>query len=119
VRRRRRLWLHLAEAIVKRLLIAAAAVALAACSAPDRGEVTDREFEPAHTTMESHQSCLTDSKGRQTCTTQYQPRYYGDSWTIEITDHKADESGWRDVTPEEYDRCQIGDEWPECGKPEA
>ena len=39
-----------------------------------------------------------------------------DRWEIEITDSRG-ESGWRELTQTDYERCNLAEVYPECTDP--
>ncbi|MEC4838155.1 hypothetical protein R2360_00190 [Mycobacteroides chelonae] len=50
------------------------------------------------------------------CTTNYVPIDHPETWTLKLDD--GSRKGQRDVTEQGYNRCLIGETWPDCEQPE-
>jgi ABC-type glycerol-3-phosphate transport system substrate-binding protein len=94
------------------LALAALALALSACAAPEKGEVYARYFYPAYDWVQMVCSAYNKNGG---CAVnipviQHEP----DRWQLGLRD--GDDEGSRDVTQREYERCHNGDQYPGCGR---
>lgn len=99
------------------LSIGTVALCLAACGpAPmERGIVTGGEHHPQWTEMLPITTC---SGGKTPiCTTNFVPIVHPETWTLKLDD--GTRKGQRDVTEQGYDRCLIGETWPDCEQPEG
>lgn len=96
---------------MKRFLVSVAAIALllVGCSAPESGRVVGKNFDPAHSTPSTTTNCVGTGTERR-CYSSVSQQYHGNSWRLKLDN--GQDSGWREVTPEEYDRYQVGDQYP-------
>jgi hypothetical protein len=86
--------------------LAVLSLGLVAC-APESGEVVDRDYSPAWFTTST--SCTTSGNVR-VCTPI--TTHYPESWSLRLDD--GENRGWREVDPDEYGACHIGDHYPDC-----
>lgn len=86
--------------------VAGLAAVLAGCSATlDTGTVIDRDYSDAHCTT----SLMPVGKGGLIPITNCYPK----TWTLRLRNVDGDE-GDAGVSAVAFDRCQIGDHYPEC-----
>lgn len=99
----------------RHLSIGTVALCLAACGpAPmERGIVTGGEHHPQWTETLPITTC---SGNPPICTTNYVFIDHPETWTLKLDD--GTRKGQRDVTEQGYDRCLIGETWPDCEQPE-
>ena len=106
-----------------RAILAVLLIILTACNkAPSHGIVTDADYTAAWVQFipgnAPTSSC--DSKGRCTSTAGTPDRFipWPAKWELEITNEK-NESGWREVTQLDYERCNLLEKFPECTDPKS
>ena len=98
--------------------VAALAISVAGCSnPPERGVVTDANYTPAWIQVIPGTPPIC-SGNPPICTpgTPMQIIPWPDRWAIEITDSRG-ESGWRELSEDEYNRCNLAEVYPECTDP--
>ena len=96
--------------------VAALAISVAGCSnPPERGVVTDANYTAAW--IQVIPGMTTCAGNPPICTTTpMQVIPWPDRWEIEITDSQGN-SGWRELSEDEYNRCNLAEVFPECTDP--
>jgi hypothetical protein len=89
-------------------VVAAGVLAVVGC-APESGEVVGRDYSPAW--MSTTTQCTTSGRV-QVCSPQV--IHYPESWNLRLDD--GQDTGWVSVTDDEYDRCHVGDHYPDCAQ---
>ncbi|QZE10365.1 hypothetical protein SEA_SCOOBYDOOBYDOO_14 [Mycobacterium phage ScoobyDoobyDoo] len=80
---------------------------------PEQGEVKDHSYHPAWT--EYHPGGTTcDPNGTNCRFTPPSQTYHPERWELDLYDLDGDH-GWRQVDPGSFERCAIGDWYPDCG----
>lgn len=110
---------------MKRIAIAAgAALLLAGCGdhpVPEHGTVTDAKFTPAWTQVIPGTPPMCSGSGTSFTCTPGMPMQvipWPDAWGLEITDlNNHDWKGTVEVSHDVYDRCNLGELWPDCSDP--
>ncbi|MFE6967212.1 hypothetical protein ACFVAJ_19165 [Agromyces sp. NPDC057679] len=97
--------------IITAALIAAAAIALTACSTIDAGEITAKKFEPEHTY--TTYSCVQYDKNGICKIQMPQQNHVEDRYRFNLED--GDQTGWVYVPQSTYDEYQVGD-WYGAGE---
>jgi hypothetical protein len=106
---------------MKRLAITMiAGLALVGCAKPPvEGYVIDGEYTPAW--IQIIPGSTTCSGNPSTCfTTSAQIIPWPDSWRLKLQNTRSDDrdkTGWREVTQLDYERCNIGERFPDCTDP--
>ncbi|WP_160051179.1 hypothetical protein [Nocardiopsis sp. FR26] len=100
---------------MSRRLAAAAVVVLATVGcAPEAGEVVGRDYDEAYTYITEQCSYTTLPNGQSTRSCVPVTRYADESYRLRLDDGEA--AGWRSVPAGEYDRCHVGDHYPDCAR---
>lgn len=98
--------------------VAALAISVAGCgNPPERGVVTDANYTPAWVQIIPGTPPV--CSGNPPICTPGMPMQvipWPDRWEIEITDTRG-ESGWRELSEAEYERCNLAEVYPECTDP--
>lgn len=104
---------------MKRLAILLA-LALVGCGKPPvEGYVIDGDFTPAW--IQFIPGSTTCSGSPATCITS-PPTFipWPDRWSLELrntANDDRDETGWREVSERDYERCNVGERFPDCTDP--
>lgn len=116
---------------MKRIVILLALVLVGCSKPPVEGYVIDGDYQPAWTQFipgtPPSQSC-SGGYGNvpRTCTwspgTPPQWIPWPPRWELELQNTRNDDrdkTGTREVTREVYERCNVGEKFPDCGNPDA
>lgn len=100
---------------MKKMVLLLVAVILTACGQKlTEGDVFEKEFHPAHTSVQPQTVVHSDGKSTTTSIIMVS-HYYPDSWSIGIQAYDAEAKKWiRDtywVSKEAFDTVEIGNYW--------
>lgn len=93
---------------MKRLFVLV--LALAACSAPESGTITEKDHRDAFTTYTTQCSVYISGTCRSYTTV---PVRHAESWRIRLCE--GDDCGWRQVPESEWETIEVGDHWELAG----
>lgn len=100
----------------KIIAVIACAATLSACAGPKEGVVVDRDHDDAWQSWNSGtQQCSGTGTSRSCWTTPGFWTYHDASWELRLNDGKGEE-GWREVGEIAYNKCLVGDHYPECAQ---